>query len=165
MAYPPATGRPLCARAYLFSDGIVQPLRSSFAAGLPFPVEYHRVGVSGENVGLTSLTVRTSSPTRAAYLHLQNFGQQVRSVSLEWRADGHLLDVRPLTLPAGQGQDLVLLVPSDATAVTARLASGDIFAVDDTATAVARTPRAFKVLLVTPGNVFLEQALRLRSAL
>ena len=151
------------ARAYLFSDGIVQPLRSSFTAGLPFPVEYHRVGVSGENVGLTSLTVRTSAQTRAAYLHLQNFGQQVRSVSLEWRADGHLLDVRPLTLPPGQGQDLVLSVPSDATSVTARLTAGDIFAVDDTATAVARTPRAFKVLLVTPGNVFLEQALRLRS--
>src|SRR5207245_9408331 len=132
-------------------------------AGLPFPVEYHRVGVSGENVGLTSLTVRTSAQTRAAYLHLQNFGQQVRSVSLEWRADGHLLDVRPLTLPPGEGQDLVLSVPSDATSVTARLTAGDIFAVDDTATAVARTPRAFKVLLVTPGNVFLEQALRLRA--
>src|SRR5438128_161540 len=151
------------ARAYLFSDGIVQPLRSSFTAGLPFPFEYHRVGVSGENVGLTSLTVRTSAQTRAAYLHLQNFGQQVRSVSLEWRADGHLLDVRPLTLPPGQGQELVLPVPSDATSVTARLAAGGTLAVADTATAVARTPRAFKVLLVTPGNVFLEQALRLRS--
>src|SRR5207237_341847 len=73
------------ARAYLFSDGIVQPLRASFAAGLPFPVEYHRIGVSGENVGLTSLTVRTSAQARAAYLHVQNFGQQARSVSVEWR--------------------------------------------------------------------------------
>ena len=153
------------ARAYFFSDGIVQPLRSSFSAGLPFPVEYHRVGVSGENVGLTSLTVRTSAQSRAAYLHVQNFGQQSRSVGVEWRADDHLLDVRPLTLAAGQSQDLVFPVPGDATAVTARLASGDIFALDDIATAVARTPRAFRVLLVTPGNVFLEQALRLRTDL
>src|SRR5205814_516526 len=83
------------------TDGIVQPLRASFAAGLPFPVEYHRVGTSGENVALTSLTVRTSAQSRAAYLHVQNFGQQSRSVSVEWRADSHLLDVRPLTLPAG----------------------------------------------------------------
>jgi Ca-activated chloride channel homolog len=30
-------------------------------------------------------------------------------------------------------------------------------------TAIARTPRAFHVLLVTPGNVFLEQAMRLRT--
>ncbi len=153
------------ARAYLFSDGIVQPLRSSFAAGLPFPVEYHRVGVSGENVGLTSLTVRTSAQSRAAYLHAQNFGQQTRSVSVEWRADSHLLDVRPLTLQPGQAQDLVLPVPGDATSVTARLAAGDIFGLDDAATAVARTPRAFRVLLVTAGNVFLEQALRLRTDL
>src|SRR5438132_1003555 len=104
------------ARAYLFSDGIVQPLRASFAAGLPFPVEYHRIGVSGENVGLTSLTVRTSAQARAAYLHVQNFGQQARSVSVEWRADSRLLDIRPLTLAAGQAQDLVLPVPADARA-------------------------------------------------
>jgi len=151
------------ARAYLYSDGIVQPLRASFGAGLPFAVDYHRVGVSGENVGLTSLTVRTSAQARAAFLHVQDFGQQPRSVTIEWRADSHLLDVRPLTLQPGQGQDLVLPVPADATSVTARLAAGDIFALDDSATAVARTPRAFRVLLVTPGNVFLEQALRLRT--
>jgi len=152
------------ARAYLFTDGIVQPLRAT-TSGLPFPVEYHRVGVSGENVGLTSLTVRTSAQSRAAYLHVQNFGQQPRSVSVEWRGDSHLLDLRPLTLAAGQAQDLVLPVPGDATSVSAHLAGNDIFALDDAATAVARTPRAFRVLLVTPGNVFLEQALRLRTDL
>ncbi len=153
------------ARAYLFSDGIIEPLRASFSAGLPFAVDYHRIGVSGENVGLTSLTVRTSAQSRAAYLHVQNFGQQSHAVSLEWRADGRLLDIRPLTLATGQGQDLILPIPGDATAVTARLSGGDLFAVDDVATAVAKTPRAFRVLLVTPGNVFLEQALRLRSDL
>ena len=153
------------ARAYLYGDGIIQPLRSSFSSGLPFAVEYHRIGVSGENVALTSLTVRTSAQSRAAYLHVQNFGQQSHSVTLEWRGDGHLLDVRPLTLASGQSQDLVLPVPSDATAVAAHLAAGDVFAIDDSVTAVAKTPRAFHVLLVTPGNVFLEQALRLRSDL
>src|SRR2546427_2176838 len=153
------------ARAYLFTDGIVLPLRASFAAGLPFPVEYHRVGTSGENVGLTSLTVRTSAQSRAAYLHVQNFGQQPRSVSVEWRADSRLLDIRPLVLAAGQAQDLVLPVPADATAVSAHLAGSDFFALDDSAPAVACTPRAFRVLLVTPGNVFLEQALRLRTDL
>ncbi len=151
------------AQAYLFSDGIVQPLRSSFADGLPFPVEYHRVGVSGENVALTSLVVRTDAQSRAAYLHVQNFGQQSRSFSLEWRSDAGLIDVRPLTLAGGQSQDLVLPVPTGATTVTARIDTNDIFALDDSVTAIARTPRAFRVLVVTPGNVFLEQALRLRS--
>src|SRR5207237_7455585 len=119
----------------------------------------------GENVGLTSLPVRTSAQTRAAYLHVQNFGQQARSVSVEWRADGRLLDIRSLALAAGQAQDVVLPVPSEATSVTARLDGSDVFALDDSATAVAKTPRAFRVLLVTPGNVFLEQALRLRTDL
>jgi hypothetical protein len=152
------------ARAYLFSDGIVEPLRAA-GDGLPFSVEYHRIGVSGENVGLTSLSVRTSAQSRAATLHLQNFGQQPRSVSIEWRADGRLLDVRSVSLKAAEAQDLTFPVPADATAVSARTDSGDIFALDNTATAVARTPRAFSVLLVTPGNVFLEQALRLRTDL
>lgn len=153
------------ARAYLFSDGIIQALRASSNTGLPFAVDYHRIGVSGENVGLTSLTVRTSAQSRAAYLHVQNFGQQSHSVNLEWRADNRLVDVRPLTLAAGQAQDIVLPVPGDATSVTARLTGGDIFALDDSATAIARTPRAFRVLLVTTANVFLEQALRLRGDL
>ena len=152
------------ARAYLFSDGIVDPLRAA-GNGLPFPVEYHRVGVSGENVGLTSLSVRTSAQSRAATLHVQNFGQQRRSLSIEWRADGRLLDVRPVSLQGGEAVDLSFPVPADATAVSARSESGDLFALDNAATAVARTPRAFRVLLVTTGNVFLEQALRLRSDL
>ncbi len=151
------------AHAYLYSDGIVQPLRAAFGDGLPFAIDYHRIGVSGENVGLTSLVVRTSAQSRAAYLRVQNFGQQSRSFSLEWRSDAGLIDIRPITLSGGQAQDLVLPVPASATTVTAHIDANDVFALDDTVTAIARTPQAFRVLLVTEGNVFLEQALRLRS--
>ena len=153
------------ARGYLFSDGIVGPIRTDASSSLPFPVEYHPIGVSGENIGLTSLVVRTSAQSRAAYLHVQNFGQQARTFSLEWRADGKLVDVRQLTLAAGVAQDLTLPVPSNATVVSAHIDAGDIFSLDDTVTAVARTPSTFRVLLVTPGNVFLEQALALRGDL
>jgi hypothetical protein len=54
-------------------------------------------------------------------------------------------------------------VPAGASTVTAHIDANDIFALDDTVTAIARTPRALRVLLVTPGNVFLAQALRLRN--
>jgi hypothetical protein len=151
------------ARVLLYSDGIVEPLQASFADGVPFPIEYHRIGVSGENIGLTSLVVRTTAQSRAAYLHIQNFGQQSRSTSLEWRSDTGLIDVRPITLAGGQAQDLVLPVPAASTTVTARIAAGDVLSLDDSVTAIARVPRTFHVLLVTPGNLFLEQALRLRG--
>lgn len=150
-------------RAYLFSDGILEPLRTSFANGLPFPIEYRRVGVSGENVGLTSLVVRAGTQSRAAYLRVHNFGQQPRSFTLEWRFDAGLIDVRSVSLAAGQAEDLALPVPDAANTVTARIEAKDNFGLDDSVTAVARAPRAFHVLLVTPGNVFLEQALRLRT--
>ena len=151
------------ARAYLYSDGITEPLRASFTSGLPFSVEYHRIGVSGENVAVTSLVVRTTAQSRAAYARVQNFGHQSRSFTLEWRSDVGLIDVRLLTLAGGQAQDLVLPVPENATTVTARIDSMDNFSLDDIATAIAKVPRGFRVLLVTPGNVFLEQALRLRG--
>ena len=150
-------------RAYLFSDGILEPLRTSFANGLPFPIEYRRVGVSGENVGLTSLVVRAGTQSRAAYLRVHNFGQQPRSFTLEWRSDAGLIDVRSVSLAAAQAEDLALPVPDAANTVTARIEAKDNFRLDDSVTAVARAPRAFHVLLVTPGNVFLEQALRLRT--
>ena len=150
-------------RAYLFSDGILEPLRTSFANGLPFPIEYRRVGVSGENVGLTSLVVRAGTQSRAAYLRVHNFGQQPRSFTLEWRSDAGLIDVRSVSLAAGQAQDLALPVPDAANTVSARIEAKDNFGLDDSVTAIARAPRAFHVLLVTPGNVFLEQALRLRT--
>jgi len=150
-------------RAYLFSDGILEPLRTSFANGLPFPIEYRRVGVSGENVGLTSLVVRAGAQSRAAYLRVHNFGQQPRSFTLEWRSDAGLIDVRSVSLAAAQAEDLALPVPDAANTVTARIEAKDNFGLDDSVTAVARAPRAFHVLLVTPGNVFLEQALRLRT--
>ena len=151
------------ARAYLFSDGIVGPIRTDSSSSLPFPVDYRRVGVSGENVGLTSLVVRTGAQSRAGFLQLQNFGQQARSFSLDWRADGKLVDIRQLTLTGGQAEDLVLPVPSDATVVSAHIDGGDVFALDDTVTALARPPSTFRVLLVTPGNLFLQQAIGLRA--
>ena len=151
------------ARTLLYSDGIVEPVTATFAGELPFPVEYHRIGASGENLGLTSLVVRSGSQAPAAYLHVQNFGQQARSFNLEWRADTGLIDDRPMKVAGGQAQDLVLPVPAGATTVTARIDAGDIFALDDSVTAVARAPRTFHVLLVTPGNVFVEQALKLRT--
>lgn len=151
------------ARAFLYSDGILGPVIGAFSDGLPFPIEYHRIGVSGENVAITALTVRTAATSRTADLRLQAFGQQGRSVTIDWRVDGHLQDVRAITLKGGQAQDLLFPVPSDASLVSAQIEGADLFPLDDQGTAIARTPRPLRVLLVTPGNVFLEQALRLRG--
>jgi Ca-activated chloride channel homolog len=151
------------ARAILFSDGIVGPLAGLFSEGLPFPIEYHRIGVSGENLAITALSVRTTAALSGGYLRVQNFGQQGRSVSIDWRVDGHLQDVRAVTLKGGQAQELLFRVPAGATTVSAQFEGTDLFALDDLATAIATAPRPLRVLLVTPGNVFLEQALRLRG--
>jgi Ca-activated chloride channel homolog len=150
------------ARAILYSDGIVDPLGSSFTQGLPFPVDFHPLGVSSENLAITALSVRAESSARSATARVQNFGRETHSVALEWRADGHLLDVRRIELRPGQAEDLTISLGNDVTSVTARLTGGDLLTVDDLATAVARPARPLRVLLVTPGNLFLQRALRLR---
>lgn len=158
-----AAGRGQDTRLILLSDGITNPLRQPIE--LPFAVEYRSIGISGENLAITALTVHPEPEQRSAFVHVQNFGRERHHTSVEWRVDGHLQDARGIDLDGGAGRDVVFSLPVGAARVTATLTPTDLLALDDTAWAVARPPRTFKALLVTPGNVFLERALKLRGDL
>ncbi len=156
-----AAGRSADTHLILLSDGITNPLRRPLE--LPFRVEYHPIGVSGENVAITTLAVHPEPEQRIAFVHIQNFGRERRHTSVEWRVDGKLQDAKGVDLEAVSGRDLVFPLPAGAGRVTATLTPSDLLALDDVAWGVARPPRTFKAVLATPGNVFLERALRLRT--
>ncbi len=158
-----AAGRGQDTRLILLSDGITNPLRQPLE--LPFVVEYRPIGVSGENLAITALTVRPEPEQRTAFVHVQNFGRERHHTSMEWRVDGRLQDARGIDLDGGAGRDVVFPLPAGAARVTATLTPSDLLALDDTAWGVARPPRTFKALLVTTGNLFLERALKLRPDL
>jgi hypothetical protein len=149
-------------RLVLLSDGITNLLRSPII--LPFDVEYRPIGVSAENLAITALVVR-SEPERSGFVHVQNFGRERHHTSVEWRADGRLLDAKAIDLDPGTGRDLTFAVPLNSALVTATLSPSDLLALDDIAYGIARPTRVFKATLVTAGNLFLERALRLRADL
>jgi hypothetical protein len=150
-------------RLLIFGDGITDRLRA--AVSLPFEVDYRRVGVSGENLAITALTISAQQPDRTAVVRLQNFGRERRHADIEWRVDGRLADARAADLDPGAARDLSFSIPAGAGIVQAQLGVGDSLELDNTASGVARSPRTLHVVVVTPGNVFLEHALKLRSDL
>ena len=137
------------------------------------PMEWIATGGPSDNVGITQLSVRrlaTSSSDAEILFEIVNHGAVARAGSVEFALDGRVFDLRPFDLAPGRRQAEVLAtpplnrLPANARGwITARWqpADGraDALALDDVAYAVAPLPRPRRVLLVTPGNPFLERCL------
>ncbi len=153
--------RPGATRLVVISDGITEALNEPVA--LPFPVQYERVGVSAENLAVSSLSVLPGVTGESVVAHIQDFGQEPAHATVEMFADGQLADAQATSLPPGGGQDVTFSVPPGTSYVRVTLSPRDDLAADETAMAVTSAPRQVRVLLVTNGDVFLQQALSLRS--
>jgi hypothetical protein len=155
-AGPHASG----AHLVVLSDGITEPL--SEPVTLPFPYLYKRIGISGENAGVTALSVVPGVAGESAVAHLQNFGQVPEQLTAELYVDGDLTDARAVHLGPGGGEDVSFSLPPGASYVRVLLVPHDAFPLDQVAVAVATPPQKLRVLLVSAGDVFLQQALALR---
>ena len=99
-------------------------------------------------------------------------GQGIRLVSGQentYTVWGDLTLPDGITIPGGVTvvvpDGTSLTVPEGTRSAMARVSPGGALAVDDTRWAVAQSRRQYTALLVTEGNVFLEEALRLRPEL
>ena len=150
------------AEVHLFSDGAVPDLSEFENKALP--LVYHKVGKSGNNLGITALDVRTNPENarqRAIYTSVGNFSSNSMSSDLELTLDGKLLETRPLTIAAGETAPQVFLAEHSRDGIfTVRLTATDELAADNQASIVSLLPQPVKILLVTKGNRFLEKALR-----
>lgn len=144
----------------ILSDGITEPLDGPVT--LPFPYLYKRIGISGENAGVTTLSVTEGMSGENAVAHVQNFGQVPEELTAELYADGTLTDARALRLGPGSGEDVNFALPPGTSYVRVQLVPHDAFPLDQVAVAVASPPQKLHILLVSPGDVFLQQALALR---
>jgi len=148
---------------HLFSDGAIPDLEGFDNKGLP--VVYHRVGHSGDNLGITALDVRPNpeDPSkRVVYVTIENFSTNTLETSLELRFDGALVaPPRDLKIPAGASSPQVFFAAQTKDGVfTVRSTLEDDLAADNEASIVSLLPHPVKVLLVTHGNRLLEKALR-----
>lgn len=144
----------------ILSDGITQSVGQPVT--VPFPVDYEKIGVSGENAGVTSLSVVPGPKGEVAVAHVQNFGRAARHLTAEMYADASLTGARSLDLAPRAGEEVGFPVPAGTTTVRVQLVPRDNYPLDQVAVAVAASPPQVRILLVSAGDMFLQKALALR---
>jgi Ca-activated chloride channel homolog len=125
-------------------------------------VRYIPVGTSGDNVAVSTLSLRRTVRGLAAFVRVANTGAQDDRVLVSLRADGALLDARTLKLPAGQSASYTVngLDPKlNAVRASIDQAEHNKLADDDVAYTVNASTATRRALLLSRGNRFLEQAL------
>src|SRR4030095_11910620 len=121
-------------------------------------------GQRGRNVAITNLAVRRNyfgAFDSQAFLSVVNFSDEVQSFSFTLHLDNDLIAEKSLTLEPNVRRAVVLPFSHPGGAVVrARLNVSDDLEGDNAASAVIPPPRDIAVLLVSPGNLFLEKVLK-----
>lgn len=155
-------GRPGSSRIVVITD---RPLPTT----KDFPtVDTLLVGTPRDNLGLVALAHRplpASPQSEEVFATLGNFSPREQAVEVELALDDQIFDLKKLTLSPGKEESFTTLLPremlGDAVAgkLTVRLAQKDALAMDNIGRATL-TPQRLRVLLLTAGNPFLENALK-----
>ncbi|MBI3947563.1 MAG: VWA domain-containing protein [Armatimonadetes bacterium] len=162
------------AEIFILSDGAFEEMsladRFAPAAGADADsgpraarLHYVKIGRRGENVGITALDVRKSLAGAfdyQAFARVRNFGTADRRFALELYRDDSLINAREVSLAPGQAHGEVFGIQGSAVgALRVRLDAADDLAADNAAAVMLEPRRRLNVLLATPGNLFLENAL------
>ena len=159
------------AQVRIFSDGALSPEDNRKLAALPLggtDVKMLGVGTATpDNVAITRLDGRRNpqSGNYQVFVQMSDGGGRPHrgGGTLTLLKDGKLVDARALSLTNGmQSETFDSPLLQGGGVVTARLDDvKDDLAVDNQSSLVLTPPRPRKVLLVTPGNPFLESGLNL----
>ena len=122
------------------------------------------VGGGGRNVGITQFAVRKRSYgvyDYEAFVSVTNFSDEAMTFPLVVTMDDRVVSEQPIHLPPQVKRNVIVPFTHQGggrVRIEAR-AEGDL-AADKVVYGVIPSPRRLRVLLVSPGNLFLEKALR-----
>lgn len=147
----------------LISDGGLPP----DLPPVPGSFRYVPVGVSGENVAITALAARArAGEIPQVFAEVSNFGAQEAEVILSLTVDGELAHAMRRTIPPLTAyEEYFTNLDTAFTTLSANVMPSsdstvpDHLVTDDSAWTVYNPPGAGRVLLMTPGNIYLRQAL------
>ena len=156
-----ALGLPMNAEGEVSADGSITAPRAKLS--------FVRVGSGDENLAITQFSVRRYPLDKARYevmIEITNTGSQDADVELSLFGDGDLKELTKLRVRAGE--QLPRFYPN-LTGASAKLEAKirpiggavDVLPIDDVAYALLPERRRARVLVVTPGNTYLEAALLL----
>lgn len=148
-------------RVVVLSDGGFSAL-TDLAVGKA-KLDFVRIGKKCDNVAITGLdSRRTPSGDQQVFIGLRNFSGRTRTCNLEISLDDRLIDIREETLRAGQTRQEIIENTGDMGGrITAKLGITDDLAADDTGWVYLAKRRKINVLMVSAGNIFLQNALNL----
>jgi uncharacterized membrane protein/secreted protein with Ig-like and vWFA domain len=122
------------------------------------------VGQGGRNVAITNLAVRKAyygTFDYQAFASLVNYTPETQTFNFALDVDGTAIAEKSITLEPNVRRSVVLpFSHNGGGTVKATIDVRDDLATDNTAYAVLPAPRKIDVLLVSPGNLFLEKVLR-----
>ena len=152
------------ANIVIISDG---GLPDDGLPALPVEVSYVPIGTSQNNVAISALALRPTQKDPQLFVEVANHDSMDHQVLLSIYLNEELIDARQLTLSANSNESLTLEGLSNASGIyRAQLSNPehttqplDLLKLDDTAFAVYQSASARRVLLVSKGNLFLEQLL------
>jgi len=149
----------------IVSDG---GLPESGLPALPGDVSYIPIGESQNNIALSALALRMAQRGPQLFAEISNYDSMDRNILLSIYFNDELIDARQLSVKASASGSLTLdNLPNTSGIYKATIAnpadnspnSLDSLSLDNTAFAVFQASSARRVLLVSNGNLFLEQLL------
>lgn len=127
-------------------------------------VQWYGVGRRGRNVAITGLALRKSyfgAYEHQAFISLVNFADESVPFTLRVSLDGTPVSEQAITLEPKVKRNLIVPFTHQGGGVLrAEIDVDDDLAADNVAHGIIPAPRQIYVLLVSPGNLFLEKALR-----
>lgn len=160
------TGEEKTTTVVIVSDGGIP---SEDIPPLPVEIQYLPVGKLGNNLAITALAVRPAGENNELFVNVKNFGLEKRTGILSIYLNENLLNAQQVTLASGEQAGLSLAdFPTENGIVMARLsplsenpenAAWDSLEADNVAFTINQNTARRRILLVSPGNFFLEQIL------
>jgi len=156
---PPLDSR---VRVHVLTDGAVDPAQ---VREFPDPrVRWVTVGQGSRNVGITQFALRKSYYgiyDYQAFLSVTNFSDERLTFPLVVTIDDRPVNEQTITLdPQVKRNVIVPFSHQGGGTVRVRMALRDDLEADNEVYGIMPAPRKLRVLLVSPGNLFLEKALR-----
>lgn len=127
--------------------------------------QYRRIGTREDNMTIGAFSWSDGPDGPVAMTRLDNYGAEEREVTVNLLSEGKLLDVQAVKVEPGKPGYLFWPVPKQTSTLEARLEGNDALDIDNNAWLVLHKDELSKVLLVTEGNSFLEQVLKLNPLL
>jgi len=125
-------------------------------------IKYIKVGNSDQNQAISGLQLRETGGGPQLFVGLKNFSAQAAKVNLVVTVDNKQFDTRQVEINAEDKNSITLTdLPINTHIVSARIKPGDTgqqdyLAADNEAWTVRNAGQPQRLLLVTPGNTFLE---------